>query len=139
MIIYLDIVSINTICSVLVTELFTQGEPIDILNRYPGILESILDMPKQTVFGGDAYPSVFDKAVCYFYFIIKDHPFMNGNKRIAIVATYVFLYLNNYSLNVPPDMFYDLSKVIAQSKRDHKVEMNALSEFIEKHSELLAE
>lgn len=67
-----------------------------------GRLESVVEAPKQTVFGAEQYPSVFDEAAVYLRNIIGDHPFSDGNKRTAITVSAIFLKRNGYDLNPNP-------------------------------------
>lgn len=48
-------------------------------------------------------PTIFDLAAAYGYGLAKNHPFIDGNKRVAFVVMAVFLELNGYSLDVPED------------------------------------
>ena len=50
--------------------------------RDEGRLKSVVNAPKQEVFGEEQYSSLFDKAAVYLRNIIGDHPFSDGNKRI---------------------------------------------------------
>ena len=59
------------------------------------------DLPKQRIFGKELYPSVFVKAAVYARSIIFSHPFIDGNKRTAMMAADVFLQLNGYAIVVP--------------------------------------
>jgi death-on-curing protein len=61
-----------------------------------GQLESALAQPRQTFAGRYLYRTVFDKAAALLYSMIKDHPFVDGNKRMALTTTVVFLTLNGY-------------------------------------------
>ncbi len=63
-------------------------------NSFSGSLASVY----QSYDGKDLYPSVAEKAANLLYFIIKDHPFYDGNKRIGALLFIVFLTLNNYHL-----------------------------------------
>jgi death-on-curing protein len=65
-----------------------------------GLLESAVHRPQQSVFGEDAYPSLFDKAAALLESLVKNHCFHNGNKRTAYMATKSFLILNGYYLRV---------------------------------------
>ena len=58
------------------------------------------DLPKQRAFGKELYQSVFVKAAVYARSIIFSHPFIDGNKRTAMIAADVFLQLNGYSIAV---------------------------------------
>ncbi len=64
--------------------------------RDTGLLSSALARPQnQAVY---SEPSVFDLAAAYAYGIIRNHPFVDGNKRTGFLATYVFLDLNGWEL-----------------------------------------
>src|SRR5690242_1545365 len=64
--------------------------------RDRGRLESALAGMQQEVFGEDLYPTIFEKAAVLLRGIIADHPFIDGNKRTAMIAALVFLNLNGY-------------------------------------------
>jgi len=59
-----------------------------------GVLEGILALARQSAGGKPAYPTLFDKAAVLFRSMILDHPFLDGNKRMAVASTLVFLYTN---------------------------------------------
>ena len=59
----------------------------------------LLAAPNQEVFGIERYPSIFDKAAAYLFFIIKDHIFCDGNKRTGMVAAFTFLDLNGMEIS----------------------------------------
>jgi len=67
--------------------------------RDPGLLDSALARPRNMV----AYdePSLFELAAAYAFAILRNHPFVDGNKRTALMAVYVFLRLNGYRLIAP--------------------------------------
>ncbi|MEW5718511.1 MAG: Fic family protein, partial [Chloroflexota bacterium] len=50
-----------------------------------GLLESALAVPKQTMFGDDLYPDVATKAAILLFTLIKNHPFVDGNKRTGFL------------------------------------------------------
>ncbi|MGO9177513.1 MAG: type II toxin-antitoxin system death-on-curing family toxin [Desulfobaccales bacterium] len=56
--------------------------------------EYFLSAPNQEVFGIERYPSIFDKAAAYLFYIIKDHIFCDGNKRTGMIAAFTFLEAN---------------------------------------------
>lgn len=64
--------------------------------RDEGLLESALARPQNLLAYGE--PDVFDLAAGYAYGLARNHPFIDGNKRIAFMATYVFLHRNGYKL-----------------------------------------
>jgi len=69
----------------LAREMLSFDEPIpDFSTRFPNVLESCLAVPFQSFSGKSLYPTLISKAAMLFYLLIKNHPFQNGNKRIAI-------------------------------------------------------
>lgn len=75
----------------LAREFLDYDKPIpDFITRQPHKLESCLRQPFQNFNGKDLYPTLINKAVLLFYLIIKNHPFENGNKRMAVTITLVF-------------------------------------------------
>ncbi|ESU47651.1 Fic family protein [Streptomyces filamentosus] len=70
-----------------------------------GLLESALTRPQASVFGQDAYPDVWQKAAALMESLARNHGLIDGNKRIAWYATWVFLHLNGHPLD--PDFDVD--------------------------------
>jgi death-on-curing protein len=64
--------------------------------RDAGLLSSALARPQDQAINGK--PPVFDLAAAYAFGIIRDHPFVDGNKRTGFLAAYVFLDLNGWEL-----------------------------------------
>ncbi len=62
--------------------------------RDEGLLDSALNAPFQTFAGMELYPTIIDKAAHLGYSLIKNHAFVDGNKRIGTHAMLVFLLLN---------------------------------------------
>ncbi len=65
--------------------------------EYAGKFEGIVGGLNQAYAGKKFYASMTEKAAHLLYFAIKDHPFVDGNKRIAAFLFIYFLYRNNYS------------------------------------------
>ena len=65
------------------------------VEKEAGKVEGIIAAVYQSVFGGDVYPSLQEKAANLLYFMIKDHPFADGCKRIAASLFLEFLNKNN--------------------------------------------
>jgi death on curing protein len=63
-----------------------------------GLLQSAVARPSTTFDKDDLYPDLFSKAASLMHSIIKNHPFVDGNKRTAITASSIFLIRNNYTL-----------------------------------------
>ena len=66
-------------------------------------LESALAQPQMTFGGEDLYPTLVDKAAALGYALIKNHPFLDGNKRTGHAAMEVFLVLNGYEIRAAVD------------------------------------
>lgn len=79
--------------------------------RERGTLKGILVSIEQTFGGSELYPSIEEKAAHLLYFLIKDHPFVDGNKRIASLLFIWFLEKNN---------------LLSTSNGDRKINVNAL-------------
>ena len=76
------------------------------VEKEKGKVEGILAAVYQSVFGGDVYPSLEEKAANLLYFMIKDHPYADGCKRIAASLFLEFLARNNA-------LYRDDSKIIS--------------------------
>jgi death-on-curing protein len=62
--------------------------------RDMGLLGSAAARPQTTVFGEDAYPDIWTKAAALLQSVVKNHPLIDGNKRLGWLSTAVFLELN---------------------------------------------
>jgi death-on-curing protein len=131
----LSVKEVEEIAFELAKEHLTFDEPSpDSPSRYPNVLEGCLAVPFQRFYGRAAYPTLVAKASILFYLLIKDHPFQNGNKRIAIVTLLVFLSQNGKWLNVDLDVLYRFTLWVAQSKpQDKDFVLAATRELIESH------
>lgn len=68
-----------------------------------GALESALAQPRVTFGGEELYPTVIEKASALGFSIIKNHPFVDGNKRTGHAAMETFLVLNGYEIEATVD------------------------------------
>lgn len=101
----------------LVREMMNYDEPVaEFSTRYPHRLESCLAQPFVSFGGKELYPTLNDKAVLLFYLVIKNHPFENGNKRMAVMLMLYFLFKNGRFTSIPPDGLYELALIVANSK-----------------------
>ncbi len=114
---------------------FSFDEPIpDFSTRFPNALESCLAVPFQRFSGKSLYPTLVSKAAMLFYLLIKNHPFLNGNKRIAMTTLFVFLYRNGKWLRVDTQELYNFTVWVAQSPRTVKDEtIKATEKFLKTH------
>lgn len=68
-----------------------------------GGLESAIAQPQMTFAGEELYPTIVEKASALGFSLIKNHPFIDGNKRIGHAAMEVFLVLNGFEINAAVD------------------------------------
>ncbi|OGK15776.1 hypothetical protein A2690_01015 [Candidatus Roizmanbacteria bacterium RIFCSPHIGHO2_01_FULL_39_12b] len=132
---YLTLEDIQTICFQAVKQLYKFNEPLpEFHTRYAQKLEAILSIPETEVFGRQLYTTIHEKAACYFYNVIKNHPFLNGNKRVAVIATYVFLRLNDHELTASWEAIYDFAIEISSPTKSHEREFRAVVDFLEENT-----
>lgn len=88
------------------------GDPPPI--RDLGLLGAAAARPQASAFGEDAYPDVWSKAGALLHSIVRNHPLIDGNKRLGWLATAVFLELNEASVSTAAnDDVYDLVIAVA--------------------------
>jgi len=116
----------------LAKEILAFNEPIpDFSSRFPNILESCVLTPFQKFDSKSLYPSLINKAGILFYLMIKNHPFENGNKRIAITTLLMFLHRNSKWLKVDIQELYQFTIWVAGSSPKVKNEVDAaIQKFI---------
>lgn len=68
-----------------------------------GALESALAQPRASFGGVDLHASLADKAAALCFSLVNNHPFLDGNKRLAHAATETFLILNGREIDAPVD------------------------------------
>lgn len=88
--------------------------------RFPGRLEAILGSVQQSFGGKYLYPTVSDAAAAYFVKINCLHPFENGNKRLCILYTDVFLFFHQLELKLSHKEMYDLALFVAMASTSKK-------------------
>lgn len=80
------------------------------------LLESAAHQPRQSFGGEELYPTLFDKAAAYAYFISENQPFLDGNKRTAISTAAVFLDVNGYEIDAPQGALYEVMMDLANKR-----------------------
>ena len=86
------------------------------------LLQSALARPMATFDDNDLYPDVFSKAAALMHSIIKNHPFVDGNKRTAITTASIFLLQNDYRLKASNKALERFTlKVAAKEVELHKI------------------
>ena len=113
----------------------------DLLQRYGGtsglrdvgLLESALAQPKMVFGRRYVHKTLFDKAAAYGFHICKNHPFIDGNKRVAFVLMDIFLQKNGWEIASPEEEAYRMMMDLASGKLS-KVQ---LSFWLKAHSSKL--
>lgn len=98
--------------------------------RDDGLLDSALNTPFQSFGDTELYPSLLEKAARLGYGLIKNHPFVDGNKRIGTHAMLVFLAINNAELSYSNDELIRLILGIAAGEYDDKHLLNWLQQHL---------
>ena len=86
--------------------------------RDEGMPESAISNPFQTFGGKELYPSIQAKAAQLCYGLVKNHPMIDGNKRIGTHAMLIFLALNGYKLQYTQTELSDTILSVAAGKID---------------------
>lgn len=84
--------------------------------RDKNLLDAALKSPFQTFDGKELYPDIFDKASQLCYSLIENHPFLDGNKRIGLHLTLLFLKLNGKVVQYSQRELIDFGLNIASGK-----------------------
>jgi death-on-curing protein len=98
--------------------------------RDEGLLSSALAQP-QSQFGGEyLHQGLFAMAGAYLFHLVKNHPFIDGNKRTGATTALVFLIMNGFELIVEEDTFEKFVWDVAAGE----IEKESIGPFLEKHS-----
>jgi death on curing protein len=81
--------------------------------RDRGLLESAIAQPTASFGGGFLHQDIFEMAAALHFSLVSNHPFVDGNKRTALVAMLTFLDTNGYSLLQPFHMLVDITLAVA--------------------------
>jgi death-on-curing protein len=98
--------------------------------RDTGMLLSALGRPQSTFDDHDLYPHLFQKTAALLDSLIRNHPFVDGNKRTAIAAAAIFLKLNGYQLRVADAEMVRFTLACAQSP----VGLDEIRDWLQKYS-----
>jgi death-on-curing protein len=126
---------IEYVAFTLARQLMTFDEPIpDYSTRFPSILESCVATPFMKFDGKSLYKTLVDKASILFYLMIKNHPFANGNKRIAITTLMYFLAKNGKWIDADARDLYNFTVWVAQSPAELKDQViEGIGHYIKTH------
>jgi len=108
---------------------------IKIINQYggthglrdAGLLESAVARPRSGFGGYEAYPTIWLKAAALTHSLIKNHPFVDGNKRTGLMAGALFLKRNGYRLGASNKAAVEIAVDVAEDK----ITLEDLAEWLE--------
>ena len=128
----LSIIDVEYVAHRLARETMSWSEPIpDFSTRFTNSLERSIEQPFQSFGGKELYPSLLEKSSILFYLMIKNHPFQNGNKRIAMATLFFFLFNNKKWIKVDNQELYNFAKWVAESNPKLKeATISAIQTFI---------
>jgi len=105
------------------------GGPVYV--RDVGLLAADVHRPQATVMGQDAYPDLVTKAAALLHSLARNHALMDGNKRLAWLATYVFCAKNGVELDPSDDAAYDLVIAVADGSLE---DVHAIADVLRPHT-----
>lgn len=95
-----------------------------------GLLYSAIYRPQASFAGEDLYVSVFAKAAALVHSLLLNHPFVDGNKRIAYVSCARYLYINGYALKASSSEIISFTKNVENKKPS----IETISKWLKSHS-----
>ena len=81
-----------------------------------GLLESAVASPRAAFGGAFLHPTLEEMAAAYLFHLAQNHPFIDGNKRTAAAAAFMFLFLNDRLLGCSEDELVDLTLSVAKGE-----------------------
>ena len=100
-------------------------------------IQSIIDKPRQEFGGQEIYTTIYDKAACLLEAFCREHIFVDGNKRTAVLAMFTFLTFNNYNIALPLSTVkytVEVTKHLEQKPEEIEALIKDISKWIEKRS-----
>ena len=94
-----------------------------------GLVDSALHRPAVTLWGRDAYTTIDEKAAALLDSLVRNHPLVDGNKRLGWLATLVFLDINGHWIEAPDDDAYQLVIAVAAGELSLEEVALALSQW----------
>lgn len=90
----------------------------DLVVRDIGLLESAAARPRTQIGGTEVYPDLLTKAAALLHSLARNHALVDGNERLALAGTIVFLGVNGTRLSATNDEAYDLTMGVAAGRVD---------------------
>ena len=108
------------------------GGPVVV--RDIGLLEAAVHRPRASVLGQDAYPGLYEKAAALMHSLARNHALVDGNKRLAWLATYVLCAKNGVELDPDDDVAYDLVVAVASGEIDEVADIARALRVMSSHN-----
>ena len=110
----------------------------DQVTRYGGaagirdieLLKSALGMPSATYGGQFLHTDIYEMAAAYLFHLVKNHPFVDGNKRVGAVTALIFLYLNGFDFDATENDLAEMVLAVAQGD----IDKTDVAVFIRRHT-----
>lgn len=129
----MDAIDFLTVDDVLVAHLDqTQRHGGDPGLRDAGLLDSAVAQPQASFEGQPLHAFPFEMAAAYLFHIVKNHPFLDGNKRTGAVSALLFLDLNGVEISAPPGALSDLTIAVANGSAGKQ----DVAEFFRTHASI---
>ena|SRR3989344_1328209 len=131
----ITIAEVEYVAIVLARKLLQWDEPIpEFSTRFSTVLERCLMAPFQTFGRRELYRGLVPKTAILFYLMVKNYPFQNGNKRIAMATLFTFLSKNGKWLLVDNQELYNFAKWVTESNPKLKDEtVAAVQKFLKSY------
>nr|WP_321293141.1 type II toxin-antitoxin system death-on-curing family toxin [uncultured Trichococcus sp.] len=118
-----DLIQINT----RIIKRYTPKEMIGI--REPAALNAVVEAPKATAFGVEAYPTIFDKATILILGVAGKQLFQNANKRTAVAATDIFFLINGYTTTWEHDEYIEFVTNVVKLNEETSTNFDELKNY----------
>lgn len=96
-----------------------------------GLLESAVYRPQATFGGADLYPDLFSKAAALGHSLIKNQPFLDGNKRTGFESMRLMLRMNGFDLRAAEDQKFDF---VLKISSDPETDEHRIADWLKEHS-----
>jgi death-on-curing protein len=98
-----------------------------------GMLKSTIAMPSATFDGNYLHTDIYEMAAAYLFHVVRNHPFIDGNKRTGAVASVVFLMLNGIDFHADDNDFEKIVILTAEGKTDKAT----IARFFESNAQIM--
>ncbi len=98
--------------------------------RDQGLLESALAMPRAGMGGEYFHADLYEMGAAYLFHLVKNHPFLDGNKRVGLATALVFLEMNGLWIGATNPQLVDLTLAVAEGRLDKA----GIATFLRKHA-----